>query len=77
MSAVSTKITVRIPLELKRRMEKYPDVNWSEVVRRAIVEKLREVEVKRALMIMNEIASKARPGRPLAEVIRRFRDERP
>lgn len=73
---VSAKITVRVPLELKRRMEKYRNINWSEVVRRAIEEKLRELELERALKTMDEIASKARPSRPLAEVIREFRDRR-
>ena len=74
---MSAKITVRVPLELKRRMERYPDVNWSEVVRRAIEEKLRELEVEQALKVMDEIAAKARPRRSLARVIREFRDERP
>jgi len=45
-------------------------------VRRAIEEKLRELEVERALKIMDGVASKAKPRRPLAEVIREFRDER-
>ncbi|MEM4972044.1 MAG: hypothetical protein QXE01_12430 [Sulfolobales archaeon] len=73
---MSTKITVRIPLELKKRMEMYSDVNWSEVIRKAIEEKLRELEVKEALKIMDEIASKAKPEKPLTDVIRKFRDER-
>ncbi|MEM1610888.1 MAG: hypothetical protein QXQ57_04490 [Sulfolobales archaeon] len=74
--SMSIKITVRIPLELKKRMEMYSDVNWSEVIRKAIEEKLRELEVKEALKIMDEIASKAKPGESLTDVIRRFRDER-
>lgn len=74
--SMSTKITVRIPLELKKRMEMYSDINWSEVIRKAIEEKLRELEIREALKIMDEIASKAKPGKPLTDVIRRFRDER-
>ena len=73
---MSTKITVRIPLELKKRMEKFPNVNWGDVVRKAIEEKLRELEIREAVEVMDEIASKARPGRPLAEVVREFRDRR-
>jgi len=30
-------------LELKKRMERYPGVNWGEVVRKAIEERLREL----------------------------------
>lgn len=73
---MSAKITVRIPLELKRRMERFSSVNWSDVVRRAIEEKLRELEVREAIEAMDEIASKARSVRSLAEVIREFRDRR-
>ena len=73
---MSTKITVRVSLELKKRMERFPDVNWSDVVRKAVEEKLRELEIREAVEVMDEIASKARSGRPLAEVIREFRDRR-
>ena len=73
---MSTKITVRVPLELKKRMERFPSVNWSDVVRKAIEEKLRELEIREALEAMDEIALKAKPRRPLAEVIREFRDRR-
>ena len=73
---MSAKITVRIPLELKRRMERFSDVNWSDVVRKAIEGKLRELEVREVIEVVDEIASKARPGRSLADVIREFRDRR-
>jgi len=73
---MSVKITVRIPRELKERMDRLSHVNWSDVVRRALEEKVREEEVKWALRVMDEISNKARPGKPLAEVIREFRDRR-
>lgn len=44
-------------------MERFPEVNWSDVVREAV-------------KAMDEIALKARPRRSLAEVIREFRDKR-
>ena len=73
---MSVKFTVRIPRELKERMDRLSHVNWSEVVRRAIEERVREEEIKLALRIMDEISRKARPERPLVEVIREFRDRR-
>jgi len=73
---VSVKFTVRIPRELKERMDRLSHVNWSDVVRRALEERVRVEEVKRALVVMNEVSRKARPGKPLAEVIREFRDRR-
>ena len=75
-SAMSVKITVRIPRELKERMDMFSHVNWSEVVRKAIEKKLREEEVKLALKIMSEISAKAKPEKPLTKVIREFRDRR-
>jgi len=73
---MSVKITVRIPRELKEKMDRFSHVNWSEVVRRALEEKVREEEVKWALKVMEEISRKAKPERSLAEVIREFRDRR-
>lgn len=73
---MSAKFTARIPKELKERMDMFSYVNWSEVVRKAIEEKIREEEVKLALKIMSEISAKAKPEKPLAKVIREFRDRR-
>jgi len=73
---VSAKFTVRIPRGLKERMNRFSHVNWSDVVRRALEERVREEEVKWALGAMDEVSRKARPGKPLAEVIREFRDHR-
>ena len=39
-------ITVRIPDELKKRMSLFSDVNWSEVVRKALNERV-ELEFQR------------------------------
>jgi len=73
---MSVKITVRIPRELKERMDRFRNVNWSDVIRRAIEEKVREEEVEWALKVMDEISRKAKPEKPLAEVIREYRDRR-
>ena len=73
---LSVKFTVRIPRELKKRMDMFSYVNWSEVVREAIERRVREEEVKWALKTMEEISRKAKAEKPLAEVIREFRDRR-
>jgi metal-responsive CopG/Arc/MetJ family transcriptional regulator len=41
---MSTSITIRISEDLKRKMDKVKKVNWSEVVRRAIVDRLKMEE---------------------------------
>ncbi len=73
---MSVKLTVRIPRELKERMDRFNDINWSEVIRKAVEERLREEEVRWALRVMDELSRKARPEKPLTKVIREFRDRR-
>jgi len=41
---MSANFTVRIPRKLYERMKRHPEVNWSEVVRRAIEEYLEKLE---------------------------------
>jgi len=44
---MSVVVSFRVDKEIKRKMEEYSYINWSEVVRRAILEKIREEERKR------------------------------
>ena len=37
-------LTLAVPNELKNIMNKYPEINWSEVARRAILEKSKILE---------------------------------
>ncbi len=69
-------ITVRIDPEIKRRMRKFSYINWSEVVRRAIIKKLREEEERNlaeALLINERLRRKAPEGWDSTEVIKRWR----
>lgn len=44
-----TKMTVSVPEELLSRLrKKFPDINWAEVVRRGILQKLQQLEKLRA-----------------------------
>jgi hypothetical protein len=38
-------ITVNVDDDLKERMDKHPEINWSEVTRQAIQEKIEALEV--------------------------------
>ena len=72
-------ITVRIDPEIKKRMKKYSYINWSEVVRRAIIEKLREEEKRNlaeALLINEKLRRKAPEGWDSTEVIKLWRRKR-
>ncbi|MGZ0745939.1 hypothetical protein [Haloparvum sp. AD34] len=46
-------ITVNVDDELKDRMERHPEINWSEVTRQAIQEKIEALEV------MDELTSES------------------
>ena len=37
-------ITLSVPDELHRKMKRHPEVKWSEVVRRVISERIRDLE---------------------------------
>ena len=41
---MSVNFTVRVPRKLYERMKKFREINWSEVVRRAIEDYLRRLE---------------------------------
>ena len=48
-------ITLSIPKEIYERMKQYPEIKWSEVVRRAIIEYLKKLESP-TVMSSEEIA---------------------
>ena len=43
-------VTVAIPAELKAKMRKFPEINWSEVARQAIADKTRTLERMQQLL---------------------------
>jgi predicted transcriptional regulator len=73
-----TVITVRIDEETKRLMSRI-DVNWSEVVRRAIRSRIEEEKrrnLAKAVLINEELRRASRGEMKAEEIIRKFRDER-
>jgi ribosomal protein L15 len=48
-------ITVNVDADLKERMEKHPEINWSEVTRQAIQEKIESLEVMDELISGSEL----------------------
>jgi len=51
-----THITLSIPRELYRLMKKHREVNWSEVARRAIIEKLLAIKAGEEGLTREELA---------------------
>jgi len=38
------KITFSIPKELKNKLDKYPELSWSEILRRGIKDKIKKLK---------------------------------
>ena len=45
-----TNLTLSIPDDLKAKMSDFPEINWSEVARQAIIEKTRVLEQMQQLL---------------------------
>lgn len=39
-----TTMTLAVPSELKDKMEKFPEMNWSEVARQAFIQRIKDLE---------------------------------
>ncbi|MDQ2052333.1 hypothetical protein RBH26_17825 [Natronolimnohabitans sp. A-GB9] len=51
-------ITVNVDDDLKARMEKHPEINWSEVTRQAIQEKIETLEMMDELTSESELTER-------------------
>ncbi|RLE62648.1 MAG: hypothetical protein DRJ47_10365 [Thermoprotei archaeon] len=72
-------VSVRVSEDIKRRMEKLRYINWSEVIRRAIIMVLEEEEgrnLAKAVVLNEKIRKKAPDGWSSVEVIRYWREHR-
>lgn len=72
-------ISVRVSEEVKRRMERLKHINWSEVVRKAIMKVLEEEEgrsLAKAVLLNEKVRKKAPEGWDSTEVIRYWREHR-
>lgn len=50
-------ITVNVDATLKERMEEHPEINWSEVTRQAIQEKIEKLELMDELTADSELTA--------------------
>ncbi len=82
---MSVVISFRIDRKIKRKMDELKHINWSEIVRRAIIEAIRREEaknrkkdltkVRRAALISERLSHKV-DGWSSVEEIRRWRERR-
>lgn len=50
----STKVTFEVPEELRKLMDRYPEVNWSAVFRDALARHARLIDAARGLLAEEE-----------------------
>ncbi len=53
-----TNITLSISEELKKELQKHQEVNWSAVIRRAMIEHLRNVRIAEAIAQKSKLTEK-------------------
>ena len=51
-------LTLSLSDELKRNMERHLDIKWSEVARRAIENKLKEIEIEERILSKSKLTMK-------------------
>lgn len=51
-------LTLAIPEEVKQKMEKFPEINWSEVARQAIIQKTKVLERMEMLLSKSKLTEK-------------------
>ena len=69
-----SNITVRVPEELKERMESCKGINWSEVARKAFEEAARKEEMQSAAESIKKLRMDSKAGWNGAGEIRKWRD---
>ncbi|MEM0054097.1 MAG: hypothetical protein QXL89_07915 [Nitrososphaeria archaeon] len=71
-------ITVRVDEELKKRMSRFKNINWSEIIRKAILDTLKREEERNlaiALLLNEKNVIIPDEGFSSVEVIRKWREE--
>jgi len=48
-------LTLSVPFELKKKMKKFPEMNWSAVARQAIQERIRMLEAMNTFLSKSEL----------------------
>jgi len=79
-------VSAKVDDETRRRMRRLQDINWSEVIRQAILNKIEEEEARRlqfdkeklekAAKETDALRTHSKPGWDSTEEIRRWRDAR-
>ena len=47
-------LSISIPSKLKKMMERFPEINWSEVLKEAIKEKIMQFNIQKSFQVDSE-----------------------
>ncbi|MCL5011712.1 MAG: hypothetical protein M1594_02340 [Candidatus Marsarchaeota archaeon] len=53
-----TTMTLAVPVELKRKLDDFPEINWSAVARQAFIQKVRDLEFLKQFKAESEMTEK-------------------
>ena len=67
-------VTISVSEELKRQMERFKHINWSEVARRAFEEATRREEMLKAAEVIKRLRMESQAEWNGAEEIRKWRN---
>jgi len=73
-----TNLTLSVPKELKDMMEKFPEINWSEVARDSIKKKIAQLNFLKGFRMDSEINSEdaLTLGKEISELLlKRYKSE--
>ncbi len=48
-------VTLTVPSDLKKKMDEFPEMNWSEIARQAINQKIRELILFRSITAKSKL----------------------
>ena len=71
-------LTLSIPIELKEMMEKFPEINWSEVARDSIKKKIAQLNFLKGFRMDSEINPEdaLNLGKEISELlVKRYKNE--
>lgn len=66
-----TTLTLSVPIELKHKMDTFPEMNWSEVARQAFLQKIEDMEFLRTFKEKSKLteADALKLGRKVSKAV--------
>lgn len=73
-----TTMTLSIPVDLKHKLDEFPEINWSEVARQAFMQKIKDLELLKQFKAESEMTEEEalKLGKQIRKKLaKKFREE--